>query len=273
MTLVQDGITPYAHIRSRGADPAPPGKTCWLQDERQEPDRRVAEGRQTAVRGAVVTLDSSPEQQQGSLDPSRRHRTAFTRDQVSRLEQEYRNESYVSRARRCELAAALNLPETTIKVWFQNRRMKDKRQRHSLPWSHPLINPLGTLLMGHASPSSNLIYPFSTSQLPHLPFQHYCPLTFSGMINGPHSALMKQPERFSLSQQHNKPGEGPPTAVLVYPSPGVMHHHVSSHCSFCPQWGQQDLHKVQWEMEGLSHANNSAAKKQTGSLQQREEKV
>lgn len=26
--------------QSRGADPAPPGKTCWLQDERQERDRR-----------------------------------------------------------------------------------------------------------------------------------------------------------------------------------------------------------------------------------------
>ncbi|KAF4517435.1 hypothetical protein B566_EDAN005044 [Ephemera danica] len=61
----------------------------------------------------------------------RNPRIPFSSAQVSVLEQRFRRGHYLSSADVAELASFLALSETRVKIWFQNRRARERRDREA----------------------------------------------------------------------------------------------------------------------------------------------
>ncbi|GBN75834.1 Homeobox protein E30 [Araneus ventricosus] len=69
----------------------------------------------------------------------KRCRTAFTMLQLNKLHMAFESNPYLCEKRRNELARDLELSESQVKIWFQNRRAKVKKAAGSK-------NPLAALL-------------------------------------------------------------------------------------------------------------------------------
>ncbi|GIX67748.1 homeobox protein CDX-1 [Caerostris extrusa] len=65
---------------------------------------------------------------QGRTRTKDKYRIVYTDHQRLELEKEFHYSRYITIRRKVELASSLNLSERQIKIWFQNRRAKDRRQ-------------------------------------------------------------------------------------------------------------------------------------------------
>ncbi|PAV77249.1 hypothetical protein WR25_17910 [Diploscapter pachys] len=130
----------------RGFDAASNGtqngkKDPSLSQMGQEPNE-TSEGTRNSIGGSPLESDAEEDDETAeprgsdddannadqSLQRKKKTRTVFSRHQVSQLETMFEMKRYLTSQERAQMAQRLQLTETQVKIWWQNRRNKFKRQ-------------------------------------------------------------------------------------------------------------------------------------------------
>ncbi|XP_040178092.1 homeobox protein vex1-like [Rana temporaria] len=157
-------------------------------------------------------LDTDSAKSPGCLseeEATSRPRTKFTKEQLQELEKSFEEHRYIGSNEKKRLSKVMKLSETQIKTWFQNRRMKFKRQSQDAQ--------VEALFSGFYMP----YYGYSDFQTPGCPVRPELATPLAPPVSNHHHASLST----AMITPRNPPSSMmPPVNFGSYPCPSMLVH-------------------------------------------------
>ncbi|KAG7273542.1 hypothetical protein CRUP_009891 [Coryphaenoides rupestris] len=192
-----------------------------------------AEDPNTSPDGAADHLKTEEERaEHPKLRKRRKPRVLFSQAQVYELERRFEQQKYLSAPERDHLAGLLKLTPTQVKIWFQNRRYKCKRQRQDQslemvglppPCSRRISVPV-LVRDGKASCLTDTVHSYNTSY--NMGVNHFSYTNYPTFTNYPNPGCTSN-HAYNHHHHHPTAGgmqtlQGPPTGHGSYLNYGEL---------------------------------------------------
>jgi hypothetical protein len=168
-------------------------------------------------------------------------RTNYSPTHVRILDEVYQDTPYPDPEKVEELAQQLDIPETRIKVWFQNKRARWRRQVKDRAPMYPVMSPVVSPVAGTVAPyglvaavptfapysPASQVFPGHYQPYPNSPVSFYTPGHHHQFYQSPQilQEQSKQPVALQSGDQRRRhsPSQSPPSSPKTDSPPSIPH--------------------------------------------------